>query len=175
MCIRDRIISLLRKGKEPFITLIEEGHYYSWEERERELIIEYKALYPLKNHSIGGLGNISGVSPSPETIKKRADKIRGKARPQWVRDKISKSHLKLERKTSEENKEKYRNLYGKSVDQLTMDGVFIQTFRSLEKAAQAVNGDPSTISNVCKKKVKKSGKYTRRILSHKGYKWRWHK
>ena len=53
---------------------------------------------------------------------------------------------------------------GKPVDQLDMDGNYIQTFESVRAAARAVNGDMKTIRLCCL-----GHKWHH---SHKGYRWR---
>jgi hypothetical protein len=54
------------------------------------------------------------------------------------------------------------NQYRKSVDQLSLDGTYIRTFRSAYEAQKKLHIDHSCISTVCHKRRRHAG----------GYKWR---
>ena len=71
----------------------------------------------------------------------------------------------LEWSTSKENihhaiKYKLTTLNMKSVDQFTIDGVYIKTFNSIAKASRQTKICRSFISNACRGKLKTSGGYT---------------
>jgi len=161
------IKSLRKQGLEPKITLIEEIPYCEdWQWLECYWISQFKAWgFNLINMTDGGDGNNNQVF-SEESIQRRNDKLRGRKRPQWVRDKISKSKKGVSK--PQEVKDKIsKTLTGrtqsKPVIQLDLDNNIVQEFPFLRKAAKAVNGNSGPISNVCK--GKQNTAY--------GYKWRY--
>lgn len=83
--------------------------------------------------------------------------------------------------TWQENNDKgrYWQIIGKNtknslaVDQLTMDGVFIQRFHSIKEAARVVGTGDAKIGAVCKGLPVKKGNRTSIPISAGGYKWRY--
>lgn len=156
------IKSLRRKGLTPKISLIEEIEYTeNWEWLEEYWISQFRAWgFRITNMTDGGDGNNNQIF-SRESIEKRNSKLRGRKRPQWVRDKISKAKKgvpkseEVKRKISEtltgkkQSEETKKKRY-KPVIQYDLEGNKLKEFPYLRKAAKAVNGSPGPISNACK-------------------------
>lgn len=154
--------------QKPFFTdILEECDSENWQERETFWIRKFRFMgFPLTNMTDGGDGNNNQVF-SKEALQKRSDKLKGRPRPQEVRDKISKSHIG--KKLSEETKEKLRqhNLGTKrkfldyadrcfSVLQKSLDGTLIKEWESISKAAKELGYHKSTIATKCKKESGKN-------------------
>lgn len=156
------IKSLKAKELEPKITLIEEIPYTEdWKWLECYWISQFKAWgFNLTNMTDGGDGNNNQIF-SKESIEKRNKKLRGRKRPQWVRNKISETKTgvpkpqEVKNKISQtltgkkQSKETKRKRY-KPVIQFDLENNKIKEFPYLRKAAKAVNGNPGPISNACK-------------------------
>lgn len=113
--------------------------------------------HKLTNTTEGGDGSL-GCKQPPELVEKRAAKIRGVARPQEVRDKISESH-KGRKKTEEHCKnisKKITEIQGKPVLQYDLEGNFIKEWESGAAAAKFYNVDRTSLYRCCQGKFKKS-------------------
>lgn len=117
--------------------------------------------FPLarKNKSLSRLGNKVwlGKHHTEETKRKIANAKTGKKNPlSWIH-------------TSDEDKIRIRRASYeksiKSVDQLSLEGVFIKTWESMTIAAKELGLDRSNIGACCNGRIKTCG----------GYKWRFHK
>lgn len=95
------IYSLLLKGKKPKIELIEE--VINWKEREQYWISYFPNLC---NHSLGGESGTLGYKMTDVHKRKISKSLKGRKRPQYVRDKISQGHKG--KKVSQETREKLR-------------------------------------------------------------------
>lgn len=163
------INSLLSKNIKP---LINELDYFECDDNSKEWIIfekywisQFKSWgFKLTNLTDGGDGNQNQVFSKESQIKK-SEKLRGVARPEDVKKRISESH-KGKTKT-EEHIENIRKgnvkSQGRAVNQYTLSGEFVQTFDSVSSAARFFNIDHSSIARCCKGQFKKSA----------GHKWKY--
>jgi hypothetical protein len=160
--------------KDPVIRLVDTVPKDEWKFWEQFWIEQfYNWGFNLVNHTLGGDGS-NGMAQSPESNKKRSQSLLGRSRSQKVREKISKSHKgkskskshrdKISetltgRKQSTETKKKR----WKGVAKLK-DGKIIDTYKSLTKAAEDVDGHKGAISNVCNGRRKTSAGYEWKYL-----------
>lgn len=136
-----------------------------WKDYEIYWIAQFKAWgFKLTNISKGGKDNYL-PHPTEETIRKRAEKIKGKPRSEETKRKISEA---LTGKVmNEETKEKVRRsiieLQGKPVKQYTLDGIFIREWEGGATAARELGLDKANLNACCRKKKKTCG----------GYRWKY--
>ena len=138
-----------------------------WKWLEQYWIAQLKNWgFKLTNLTSGGDGNQNQVF-TKEALLKRSKALKGKARPQEVRDKISKSHKG--KKLTQDHKENVRNtirkLQGKSIKQYDIECNFIKTWACVKDAADYYNVDAGNIIKCCKKHKKHQ--------TCKGYIWRY--
>lgn len=166
------IIKQLTLGNVPIIKQLEIVNECNWKEREMYWIQFYKNLgNDLTNLTDGGDGN-NNQKQSAESNLKRSNSLKGRKRPQEVKDKISKSHIgKI---VSESTRQKLRNInLGKKQSEsskkkkeipvylLDNNGNIVKEYESILKASIDVGCRHGSISNVCRKFSKTAG----------GYKW----
>jgi group I intron endonuclease len=162
------IIEQLTLGNVPTITQLEIVEENNWKEREMYWIQFYKNLgNDLTNLTDGGDGN-NNQKQSAESNLKRSNSLKGRKRPQEVKDKISKSHIgKI---VSESTKQKLRNInLGKKQSEsskkkkevpvylLDINGNIVKEYESILKASISIGCRPGNISNVCRKFSKTAG------------------
>lgn len=113
---------------------------------EREVIIigDLWKTDPLCMNMLSGGDNPGDYSVS--TRKKISNALKG--------NKNGTGHV-----TSEEDKQKMRELYSKKVLQYDLSGNYIKTFESIHVAAEFCNGYPINISNCCNRKTKTAYDY----------------
>ena len=112
--------------------ILEECEYDKWPEREVFWVSYYKDRVELVNTSIGGKG---GSGPKSEkTRKKISDSHKGK--------KASEKTKKL----MSETRAGSNNGFSKSVDQFTLEGIFIKTFGSIVDASKETKTNRVSIS-----------------------------
>jgi hypothetical protein len=156
----------------PIIELVESVDENIWEQTEQYWIAQFKAWnFSLVNMTEGGDGN-KNQFVSKETIEKRAQAIRGVARPLEVREKISLGHKgkKLSTTTKEKLKaintgkrqsEETKAKRYKAVIKLSLNGEFIAEYPSLQHAALDNKSSRGAIQNVCSGRTKTAS----------GFKW----
>jgi group I intron endonuclease len=105
-----------------------------------------------------------GRKQSPEEIQKRVLALRGKKRTDETREKMRVAATG--RVHTEETKEKLRQMNlgklgknSKSVEQYTLDDVFVKRFRNITEAAQELGCSLASISNCCNGKTKTAAKF----------------
>lgn len=126
-----------------------------WKWLEQYWICQIKAWgFNLCNLTDGGDGN-QNQHFSKESIKKRADKIRGIHRDTETRRKISEKHKgkKLSKQTKQKLSQSIKKLRGKKIKQFTLEGKFIKEWDSIIDAALALNIDKSNIGHCCSHKI----------------------
>lgn len=163
------IKSLLDLGLKPIIKEIEsfeiEEDSKEWIILEKYWISQFKSWgFNLTNLTDGGEGNQNQYF-SAESIKKRADSIRGIPRPKEVREQISKSN-KGKPKSEEHIKNTREGIIkkqGRPVIQYSLKGEFIKEWRCMSEAADHYNVDRSSLMRCCQGKYKKSA----------GFKWKY--
>jgi len=98
---------------DPVIKLVDKVSDENWEFWERYWIQQFKAWgFDLVNHTDGGRGCI-GMEQTEESNRKRSESLKGRTRPQSVRDKISES------KTGETKSEEYKRKISESLEGTT--------------------------------------------------------
>lgn len=160
------------ENKQYFVDVLEEVNDKNWQEREKYWIQHIKKLnYELTNMTDGGDGNNNQVF-STESIRKRAQSQIGRVLSEETKEKIRQGHLgKI---VSEETRQKIREAnLGKKyteeqklacarpVKKYTLEGIFLEDFPSLTKAAVSIEVRKSSLANAMKKK----------IPIFKGFKW----
>lgn len=130
-----------------------------WKWLEKYWIAQLKIWgFSLTNLTEGGEDNYL-PHPTEETIRKRAEKIIGKARDLETKKKISKKLTGITR--TEETKEKVRksiiNIQGKPVKQYDKFGNFIKEWECGATAARELGLDKSNLNAVCKRRKKSCG------------------
>lgn len=92
---RRMILELRKEGFKPILHILESCTDEKWQEREIFWIREYRRLgHPLCNSHIGGFGWPHGVKQNPLVVKRRGDALRGRKRPQEVKDRIRETNLR---------------------------------------------------------------------------------
>lgn len=129
--------------------------------------------FRLTNMTDGGDGNNNQIRSREAYIKSSA-KLKGRPRPQYVREKISNSHkgkvissitkeklrqANLGKKLSQGTKDKL----SKAVYKLNLDGDILATYKSIAKAGDDTGASKGAISNVCIGRQKTAG----------GFKWKY--
>lgn len=158
------IYNLLQQGKKPIIELIEETD--NWEEREQYWINYYPNLC---NHQIGGGHGNLGTTLSEQHKLSISNSLKGKSRDEETKLKISESHKgKI---ISESTKQKLREInIGKiisletkikmskgGVEQYSKEGILLNTYISLQSAADENNLYKGNISSACTGRLKTCG------------------
>ena len=129
-----------------------------WVVFEKYWISQLKSWgFNINNLTDGGDGNQNQVF-SEESQKKKAEKLKGVARSQEVRDKISESHKGKIKSESHINniRETVIQKQGRPVNQYTLAGEFIKYWRCASEAADYYNVDRSSLRRCCQGKFKKS-------------------
>ena len=156
----------LSEDKEYFIDILEEVNDLNWQEREKYWIKHIKENgYKLTNMTDGGDGNNNQVF-TEESKEKRRQKMLGHKLSEHTKKLISEAHK--DKIVLESTKQKLREinlgkpcpehvkkLLYKEVNQYTLQGNYIKTFKSLTEASKEIDCRKSTLSNVIKtKKIK---------------------
>lgn len=163
------INKLLEKGYKP---VIEEIDLFECEDTSKEWVIfekywisQFKTWgFNLTNLTLGGDGNQNQYF-SKESQLKKAEKLRGIARPTEVKQRISESHkgkIKTEEHIENIRKGNVKS-QGRAINQYTLEGIFIQTWECVSSAARYYQTDRSSIARCCKGQFKKSA----------GFKWKY--
>lgn len=126
-----------------------------WKWFEQYWISQLKAWgFHLNNLTDGGDGN-QNQKMSPQSIKRRADKIRGIPRDSETKKKISEALFG--RILTEEIKNKVKasvtELQGKKINQFDLNGNLIKEWESISEAANALNIDRANIGHCCAHKL----------------------
>lgn len=167
------IWGLIQKGLLPIIEELDTTSD-DWQSLEKYWIAQIKTWgFKLTNMTDGGDGNQNQIM-SLEARIKRSNSLKGRSRPEEVRNKISKAHsgkkiseitkdkLRLcnlgKRYTEESKAKKY-----KAVTQLSKDGIIIENFISLKHASDKTGACKGAIQNACVGRCKTAG----------GYKWKY--
>lgn len=130
----------------------------NWEFWEKYWISQFKCWgFKLTNLTSGGEGN-QNISFSEESNKARSYALKGRHRPQEVRDKISIGNFRKPKSIAHIShvRESIIKLQGKPVEQYTLDGKFIKEWRCGAEAAKFYNVDKSSLMRCCQGKFKKS-------------------
>ena len=119
------------------------------DEREIYWIKQFDSYNRGYNMTLGGKSPMRGRKHSNEWKESMSERNKGNNNPFFGK------------KQSDEARDKMsmNNTRTIAVNQYTKDNVFVATFRSLEEAGKAVNGDPTNISRVCKKHPKYKSAY----------------
>jgi group I intron endonuclease len=157
----------ISESKEYFIDVLEEVYQENHKEREKYWIKHIKENgYKLTNMTDGGDGNNNQVF-TEESKEKRRQKMLGHKLSEHTKKLISEAHK--DKIVLESTKQKLREinlgkpcpehvkkLLYKEVNQYTLQGNYIKTFKSLTEASEEIGCRKSTLSNVIKtKKIKK--------------------
>lgn len=163
----------LSEDKEYFIDVLEEVNDSNWKEQEKYWIKHIKENgYKLTNMTDGGDGNNNQVF-TEESKEKRRQKMLGHKLSEQTKKLISESHKgKIVLESTKEKlreinlgkpcPEHVKKLFYKEVNQYTLQGTFIKTFKSLTEASEEIGCRKSTLSNVIK---------TKKIKKFKGFLW----
>lgn len=150
------LISLLRNDKLPTIRLIERFDFIEgreWEDREKFWIRYFRDIlgFSLKNLAEGGKGS-SGYKMPVESVKKKADNLRGIKRLPEIGRKISASKKGV--LVPEERRDRIAKTLTEKVGtpllQFTKDGKFVKRFPSLKSAWRETGIDQKSIAQVAK-------------------------
>jgi group I intron endonuclease len=163
----------LLEDKEYFIDILEEVDDSNWKEKEKYWIKHIKENgYKLTNMTDGGDGNNNQVF-TEESKERRRQKMLGHKLSEHTKKLISEAHknkIVLEstkQKLREINlgkpcSEHVKELLSKEVNQYTLQGTYIKTFKSLTEASKEIDCRKSSLSNVIK---------TKKIKKFKGFLW----
>lgn len=122
-----------------------------WKWLEQYWISQFKSWgFKLTNLTSGGDGNQNQIF-TKESLLKRSRSLKDRHRPEEVKIKIS-NKLKG-RKLSDSHKQKVKEsiikLQGKSINQYTLDGIFIKTWKCVKEAGTYYNTDCGNIIKCC--------------------------
>lgn len=156
------ISSLLKEGLKPVMIEIDS---YECDKNSKDWIIFEKYWisqlrtwgFNITNLTDGGDGNQNQVF-SKESQEKKSKKLKGIARPQEVRDRISKSHQgKIKSDSHIDNiRETVIQKQGRIINQYTLTGEFVKEWRCISEAADFYKVDRSSVMRCCQGKFKKS-------------------
>lgn len=149
------------------IEIILESDSYEFIEQKE---IEFISLYGRKNNSTGILTNETdggkgskGVKQERKTIENRVSKIKGVKRPNYVKDKISKSNKgKI---SCPECIEKLK----KKILEYDLEGYFVKEWPSLTLAAKSLGTSTTTLSKCLKGNLKYVKRSQWRYKLHENY------
>lgn len=119
------------------------------DEREIYWIKQFNSYKDGYNMTLGGNAPMKGRKHSKEWKEAMSERNSGSNNPFFGKKQTEEVRAKMSANNT-------RTL---AVNQYTKDNVFVASYRSLEEAAKAVNGDPTNISRVCKKHPKYKTSY----------------
>lgn len=151
------IRKLLKENITPVIELVEICNEENWKETEIYWIAQFKTWgFKLTNSVEGGRGNLN---PSNET-RKRMSKAQLDLPIEIKKKRMAAARkANVGRKHSTETMLKLIEANSISVDQYTLDGIFVKTYSSITIAAKILNTSISTISACCLGHRRSAGDY----------------
>ena len=127
---------------------------------EIALIREYDTTNQDKGYNISLGGVNEGQMFSEEIGKKISEAKRGKPCPEWQREHLSKINKGKIPANLKSNHEKIM----RRVEQFTIDGEYVATYKSLRTAGKECNVRESSIGNCCRGIYKTAGGYVWRYV-----------